>query len=142
MNIKGIVITFLVIFCGGCSLYRHDPYYLSAHPKLNEIRTISICSLYQNPHHTETTWKEYLAKHNMHVVNYDKLKKISVEDFNKVYKNAHIQAVRQYGYNLNKVAHLLNLEAQTWDLMILLHETEKRKIKISNKDIVANIENE
>jgi len=67
-------------------------------------------------------------------------KKISVEDFNKVYQNARTQAVRQYGYNLNKVAHLLNLETQTWDLLILLHEAKKRKIQISNNEIVRNIE--
>ena len=67
-------------------------------------------------------------------------KKIPVEDFNKIYQNARIQAVRQYGFNLNKVAHLLNLEAQTWDLLILLHEAKKRKIKISNDEIVNSIE--
>ncbi|MCH8312978.1 MAG: SurA N-terminal domain-containing protein, partial [Nitrospinae bacterium] len=67
-------------------------------------------------------------------------KKISVEDFSKVYQNARIQAVRKYGYNLNKVAHLLNLEAQTWDLLILLRETKKRKIKIPNNEIVKAIE--
>jgi len=67
-------------------------------------------------------------------------KKIAVEDFNKVYQNTRIQAVRQHGYNLNKVAHLLNLEAQTWDLLILLHETKKRKIKISNDEIIQFVE--
>jgi len=67
-------------------------------------------------------------------------KKIPVEDFNKIYQNARIQAVRQYGFNLNKVVHLLNLEAQTWDLLILLREAKKRKIKIPNDEIVNSIE--
>lgn len=67
-------------------------------------------------------------------------KKISVEDFNKVYKNARTQAVRQYGYNLNKVAHLLNLEAKTWDILILLREVKKRKINVSNNKIITAIE--
>jgi len=66
-------------------------------------------------------------------------KKISFEDFNEVYQNARIQAIRQYGNNLNKVAHLLNLESQTWDQLILLHESKKRRIKISNKDVVRVI---
>ena len=66
-------------------------------------------------------------------------KKISFDDFNKVYQNARIQAIRQYGYNLDKVAHLLNLEAQTWDRLILLHEAEKRKIKVSNDKIIQSI---
>jgi len=66
-------------------------------------------------------------------------KKISIDDFNKVYQDTRIQAIRQYGYNLNKVAHLLNLEAQTWDRLILLHEAKKRKIKISNDEVVEAI---
>ena len=67
-------------------------------------------------------------------------KNVTVEDFNKIYQNARIQAVRKYGYNLNKVAHLLNLEAQTWDLLILLREVKIRKIKISNDEIIQSIE--
>lgn len=67
-------------------------------------------------------------------------KKIPIEDFNKVYQNTRIQAIRQYGNNLNKVAHLLNLDAQTWDRLILLHEADKRKIRISNDEIVASIQ--
>ena len=66
-------------------------------------------------------------------------KKVTFEDFNKVYQNTRIQAIRQYGYNLDKVAHLLNLEAQTWDRMILLHEAQKRKIKIPNNKVIGSI---
>jgi len=67
-------------------------------------------------------------------------KKVSIEDFNKVYQNSRIQAIRQYGSNLNKVAHMLNLEAQTWDRMILLHEAKKRKIKVPDNQIIRAIE--
>ena len=66
-------------------------------------------------------------------------KKISFEDFNKVYQNTRIQAIRQYGYNLDKVAHLLNLEAQTWDRMILLYEANKRRIKVPNNAVIEAI---
>ena len=55
-------------------------------------------------------------------------KKISLEDYNKVYENVRIQAIRQYGYNLNELEPVLNLEARTWDRMILLHEAKKRRI--------------
>ena len=69
-------------------------------------------------------------------------KKISFDDFNKVYQNTRLQAIRQYGYNLDRVAHLLNLEAQTWDRMILLHEAKKRRIKVSNNEIIGDIRND
>ncbi len=67
-------------------------------------------------------------------------KKVPLDDFKKVYQNARIQAIRQYGYNLSKVEHFLNLESQTWDRLILLHEVNKRKIKIRNEEIVQTIE--
>lgn len=69
-------------------------------------------------------------------------KKISIDDFNKAYKNVRIQAIRQYGYNLNKMTRRLNLEAQTWDRLILLHEAKKRKIKISNSEVIKSIGND
>jgi len=67
-------------------------------------------------------------------------KKVTIEDFGKFYRNTRLQAVRQYGNNLQKIAHMLNLEAQTWDRMILLHEAKRRRIRISNEDIVRNIQ--
>ncbi len=66
-------------------------------------------------------------------------KKISIDDFNKIYQNTRIQAIRQYGTNLDKVAHLLDLETQTWNRLILLHEAKKRRIKVSDDDVVKAI---
>ncbi|MBN1870178.1 MAG: SurA N-terminal domain-containing protein [Candidatus Omnitrophica bacterium] len=66
-------------------------------------------------------------------------KKVSLEDFDNVYQETRMQAIRQYGADLDKVAHLLNLEAQTWDRMILLHEAKKRRIHISNEQVVQAI---
>lgn len=66
-------------------------------------------------------------------------KKISLEDFNKAYQNTRIEAVRQYGNNLSKVAPLLNLDAQTWDRLILLHEARKRRIRVSDAEVVRAI---
>jgi len=67
-------------------------------------------------------------------------KKISLEDFNKAYQNTRIQAIRQHGENLAKIAHLLNLEAQTWDRIILLHEAKRRNIKIPDDQVVKIIQ--
>jgi peptidyl-prolyl cis-trans isomerase D len=66
-------------------------------------------------------------------------KKVSVDEFNRVYQNTRIQAIRQYGYDLNRFANLLNLETQTWTRLILLHETKKRKIKVSDKEVIEAI---
>ncbi len=66
-------------------------------------------------------------------------KKITIDQFNKIYLNTRIQAIRQYGYDLNRVAHLLDLETQTWDRLVLLHEADKIRIKIKNKEVVQAI---
>ncbi|MCK5580941.1 MAG: peptidylprolyl isomerase [Candidatus Omnitrophica bacterium] len=68
-------------------------------------------------------------------------KKISFEEFRKNFRQTQIQAFIQYGENFEKIREYLNLESQTWDRIILLHEAKKRKIKISNKEVVETIHN-
>ncbi len=67
-------------------------------------------------------------------------KKISKDDFVKQYHAVHNQAQLLYGENLNKVKELLNLEGQTWQRIILLEEARRRKIKISDPEIIAAIQ--
>ena len=67
-------------------------------------------------------------------------KKVPLEDFDKAFQAVQLQAVRQYGANLEKVAHLLNLDARTWDRLILLHEAKKKKIRVPNNEVVSAIE--
>lgn len=66
-------------------------------------------------------------------------KKISIEDYNKVYQNTRIQAVRQYGYNLEKIAGLLDLDAQTWDRLIILNESKKQRVRVSDDQVVEAV---
>jgi hypothetical protein len=66
-------------------------------------------------------------------------KEISIEDYNKVYQNTRVQAIRQYGYNLEKIAGLLNLDAQTWDRLILLNEAKKQRVVIPDKQVIETI---
>lgn len=66
--------------------------------------------------------------------------KVSLEDFEAAHLAVRLQAIRQYGANLEKIVHLLNLDAQTWDRLILLREIKKKRIRVSNKEVVNAIE--
>lgn len=65
---------------------------------------------------------------------------ISKATFIKNYNNARVHAIIQYGNDYKKMLPFLNLEAQTWDRLILLHEANKRKITISDQGIIKAIE--
>lgn len=67
-------------------------------------------------------------------------KKISGEDFKKIYEHTRIQTMIHYGENFYKVSRFLNLEAETWDRIILLHEAQKRKIEIPDNEVIKTIE--
>ncbi len=49
-------------------------------------------------------------------------------------------AIMQYGDKLPEVQKYLNLEAQAWERLILLHETKWRKIRASDKEVIELIE--
>ena len=66
-------------------------------------------------------------------------KKISYEDFERHYQQTLVQAMIQYGENFNKIRQFLNLESETWDRLILLQETQKRKISIPDQAVVDAI---
>ncbi len=66
-------------------------------------------------------------------------RKVSFEEFNDCLQAVKTQAVLQFGDNFNKVQKFLNLERETWDRLILLHEARKRKIKITNQEVVEAI---
>ncbi len=51
------------------------------------------------------------------------------------------QAILQYGDKFVDMQKYLNLEAQAWERLILLSEAKKRKIRISDKEVVDLIEN-
>lgn len=67
-------------------------------------------------------------------------KKISLEDFRRHFEQTQIQAMIQYGDNFNKVKQHLNLESQTWDRIILLHEANRRRIRIADQDVVETVQ--
>lgn len=67
-------------------------------------------------------------------------KKVSAEEFSNAYQAVYIQALIRFGDKFNEISRFLNLEAETWDRLILLREAGKRKIKASNEEVVHAIE--
>jgi len=67
-------------------------------------------------------------------------KNVSLTEFDRVYRDINIQAIMRYGDNYENIRSFLDLESQTWDRLILLHEAKKRKIKVTNEEVIAAIE--
>jgi len=65
---------------------------------------------------------------------------VPMEDFQHHFEQIHLQAVMQYGQNLQKILPYLDLESQTWDRIIALHEAERRKIRIDDQEVVQAIQ--
>ena len=67
-------------------------------------------------------------------------KKVSAEEFGKAYQAVYIQALIRFGDKFSEISRFLNLEAETWDRLILLREAAKKKIKASDEKVVQAIE--
>ena len=69
-------------------------------------------------------------------------KKVSFENFERAYGQTTAQAMLTYpDQNFNKIRQFLNLDAETWDRLILLHEAQKRKIQITDQAVIDAIKN-
>ncbi|MDP2939679.1 MAG: SurA N-terminal domain-containing protein [Candidatus Omnitrophota bacterium] len=66
-------------------------------------------------------------------------KKISFEEFNDSLQAVKTQAIMQFGDDFYKIQKFLNLEQETWNRLILLHEVIKRKIKIKDAEVIEAI---
>lgn len=64
---------------------------------------------------------------------------ITISDFQRAYYDTRDAAIMMYGDKFFKYGHRLNLEAQTWDRLILLDEAKRRGIKVSDQDVVNTI---
>jgi len=67
-------------------------------------------------------------------------KTISIEEYEKNFKQTHIQTMIRYGADYNKIRGYLNLDSETWDRIILLHEARKRGIKITDQDVIKLVQ--
>lgn len=66
-------------------------------------------------------------------------KKVGLDEFRKAYQDVRLQALIRFGDKFNDIARFLNLEAEAWDRLILLHEVKKRKIKVGNEEVIESI---
>lgn len=66
-------------------------------------------------------------------------KKMPMEKFIESYRACERQALMAYGQNFSKVKDYLNLTEQAWSRLILLKEANRRKIKVTDKEVVENI---
>jgi len=66
-------------------------------------------------------------------------KKISLENFLKSRHYCYYQALMIYGKNLSKIIDYINLDEQAWDRLILLEEVKRRKITVSNEEVIKEI---
>ncbi|MBF0489766.1 MAG: peptidylprolyl isomerase [Candidatus Omnitrophica bacterium] len=61
---------------------------------------------------------------------------VSLMDWQKAYYDTRDSAILMYGDNFFKYGNRLNLEAQTWDRLVLLEEAKKRNVQVSDQEIV------
>lgn len=66
-------------------------------------------------------------------------RKIAFEEFEKSLRQVQIQARMQYGENFRKLQDALNLDGQAWDRLILLQEAKKRRIQVSDAEVMETI---
>ncbi len=67
-------------------------------------------------------------------------KNITFEKFQKSLLHARNQAILRYGENFSKISQLIDLDAEAWDRLILLTEARKRRIHISDQEVVDTIQ--
>jgi len=66
-------------------------------------------------------------------------KRITFDQYNSSLLASKNQAIMLYGDSFYKMQKFLNLNAETWDRLILLHEARKRKIKASDSEVIQKI---
>ena len=66
-------------------------------------------------------------------------KKIDFDQYNNSLLACKNQAIMMYGDNFYKMQKFLNLKAEAWDRLILLHEAKRRKIKVTDSEIIERI---
>jgi peptidyl-prolyl cis-trans isomerase D len=67
-------------------------------------------------------------------------KKVSIEEFQRNLTLTQMQAMIQYGDNFAKIRQYLNLVSQAWDRIILLHEVNRRRIQVTDQEVIASVQ--
>ncbi|MFA6130214.1 MAG: SurA N-terminal domain-containing protein [Candidatus Omnitrophota bacterium] len=67
-------------------------------------------------------------------------KNVSNLEFKKAIAATRTSAIMQFGDDFPKIEKYLNLEGQAWERLILLQEAKKRKINISDQEVINTIQ--
>lgn len=67
-------------------------------------------------------------------------RKVPLSEFQEALEACRNQAIIQFGENFNQVQKYLNLEEQAWERLILLQEAKKRRISVSDQEVVGLIQ--
>jgi len=68
-------------------------------------------------------------------------KKIIFDQYNSSLLACKNQAIIHYGDNFYKIQRFLDFNTEAWDRLILLYEAKRRKIKVSNSEVIQKIAN-
>jgi len=66
-------------------------------------------------------------------------KAVSLQDYENALIATRNQAIIQFGEMFSQMQKYMNMESQTWDRLILLHEAAKRKIRVDDQDVIKLI---
>ncbi|HLF18261.1 MAG TPA: peptidyl-prolyl cis-trans isomerase [Candidatus Omnitrophota bacterium] len=66
-------------------------------------------------------------------------KNVSFQEFEKAYRDVRVQALIRYGDQFNDYIQYRNLDADTWDRLILLYEANRRRIAIKDEDVINTV---
>ncbi len=66
-------------------------------------------------------------------------KRVPLDEYLKSWEASRDQALMIYGRLFDQVAQYLDLDSQAWDRLILLEETKKENIKVSDKELAERI---
>jgi len=66
---------------------------------------------------------------------------VSTPEFKESLSAVRTSAIMRFGDKLPELEKYLNLEAQAWQRLILLHEAKARKITVNDKEIISTIQN-
>ncbi len=64
---------------------------------------------------------------------------VSFREFQNSLQHVQNQAILRYGENFAKVRNYLNLHSEAWDRLILIHEGKKRRIRVSNDEVIKTV---
>jgi parvulin-like peptidyl-prolyl isomerase len=68
-------------------------------------------------------------------------RRVSQSEFREALSAVRTLAIMRYGDSFSQIEKLINLESQAWDRLILLSEAKRRKINVTDKEVIETIEN-